>query len=188
MTRGIKHTNIAKGRKGRGGQAILSVSSADQENNAGAAQPRPSGTSVQNLAQNEAPAARKQVTLFNDQINKAEAVLALKAVQSQWSFGCFDNLAEVLQVADPKSTVFAKLKMKRSKASMIVSHGLGPFFKEKLVTALSKSVGFSLATDAATFKHQGLQKHVDLDVVFWDEDLEEVRTKFLDFLTLFLKF
>ena len=173
-----RRLSIAKGRKARGGQAILSVSSADQENNAGAAQPRPSGTSVQNLAQNEAPAARKQVTLFNDQINKAETVL-----ESQWSFGCFDNLAEVLQVADPKSTVFAKLKMKRSKASMIVSHGLGPFFKEKLVTALSKSVGFSLATDAATFKHQGLQKHVDLDVVFWDEDLEEVWKEFLDFLT-----
>ena len=69
--------------------------------------------------------------MFNDQINKADIVLALKAVESQWSFACFDNLAEVLQVADPKSTVFSKLHMKRSKASMIVSHGLGPFFRDK---------------------------------------------------------
>ena len=102
-------------------------------------------------------------------------------IGNQWSFQSFDTLPEVLRVADPDSKVFAKLTMKRSKASMVVSHGLGPFFKEKLVASLAKAVGFSLATDAASFKHQGLKKHVDLDVVFWDEDLKEVRVEFLDF-------
>ena len=35
--------------------------------------------------------------------------------------------------------------------------------------------------DAATFENQGIKKHVDLDVVFWDEDLGDARTEFLDF-------
>jgi len=70
-------------------------------------------------------------------VNKAETYLVLQTVQSQWSFHSFDTLPEVLRVADPDSKVFAKLTMKRSKASMVVSHGLGPFFKEKLVASLA---------------------------------------------------
>ena len=182
MDRGNKHKKNADGRKGRGGNQILSVSSAaDRENNAGTrTQAQPSGTPIQTLTQNEAP-KKKTVLVFNDQLNVAETVLSLKAVESQWPYQGFDNLAEVLQVADPASKIFAKLSMKRSKASIVVSHGLGPFLKEKLVAALTKAVGFSLATDAASFKHQGIKKHVDLDVVFWDEDLNEVRVEFLDF-------
>ena len=37
-----------------------------------------------------------------------------------------------------------------------------------------------MATDAATFKHQGLKKHVDLHVVFWDEGEGEIRSEFFD--------
>ena len=58
----------------------------------------------------------------------------------------------------PESRIFAKMSMKVDKACRIVSHGLGPHFKKKLVVAMAKSVGFSLATDAASFKHQGVNK------------------------------
>ena len=79
----------------RGEQQILSVSSADKVNNAGARGnlPQTSGTPDQNLTQKETP-NRKPVT-FNDQVNKAETYLALQAVQSQWSFQSFDTLPEL---------------------------------------------------------------------------------------------
>ena len=38
---------------------------------------------------------------FSDQINKVEAVLALKGVESQWSYESFNNFVEVLRKADP---------------------------------------------------------------------------------------
>ena len=52
---------------------------------------------------------------FSDQINKAEAVLALKGVESQWSYESFNNFVEVLRKADPKSRTFAHLKLKADK-------------------------------------------------------------------------
>ena len=71
IIRGKKHTHNADGRKGRGEQQILSVSSADKENNAGARGnlPQTSGTPDQNLTQKETP-NRKPVT-FNDQVNSS---------------------------------------------------------------------------------------------------------------------
>ena len=188
--RGVKHKNIADGRKGRVGQRLpctTSTADPDRENNAGAeaaseVRPRPTENQGSSMNLNQAESGKKKDGLtFTDQINKAEAVMALKGVESQWPYESFNNLGECLQIADPKSRVFAKLSMKADKASRIVSHGLGPFFKEKLVVALAKSVGFSLATDAASFKHQGVKKHVDIDVVFWDENQNEVRVEFFDY-------
>ena len=106
-------------------------------NNAGARGnlPQTSGTPDQNLTQKETP--NRKPVMFNDLVNKAETYLALQAVQSQWSFQSFDTLPEVLRVADPDSKVFAKLMKKRSKASRVVSYGLAPFFKEKLIASLA---------------------------------------------------
>ena len=54
---GKKHTHNADGRKGRGEQPIISVSSADKENNAGARGnlPQTSGTPDENLTQEGDP-------------------------------------------------------------------------------------------------------------------------------------
>ena len=146
------------------------ITTADQENNAGggeaASEDRPRASENQSRAsENQSRGLNLNLgergnvrDSFSDQINKAEAVLALKGVESQWSYESFNNLAPCLQKADPKSRIFAKMSMKADKASRIVCHVLGPHFKEKLVVAMAKSVGFSLATDASSFKHQGVNK------------------------------
>ena len=179
MVRGKKHKEIADGRTGRNGQKMVCRSTADQENNGdgGSTSSGPSGEPSMNQAKGHGV---KKVLTFNDQLDKAAAVLGMKAVESQWSYESFNNLVECLKVADPESKVFAALAMKAKKASILVSHGLGPFLKEKLVASLQRSIGFCLATDAATFKHQGLKKHVDLHVVFWDEGEGEIRSEFFD--------
>ena len=199
MHRGVKHKDIANGRKGRVGQrlpCITSTADPDPENNAGGEAAAAGGEAAAvggeaSAVGGEAAAENQHTGLnlnqakardsFSDQINKVEAVLALKGVESQWSYESFNNFVEVLRKADTKSRTFAHLKLKADKLSRIVSHGLGPFFKESLVVAVAKSVGFSLATDAASFKHQGVKKHVDIDVVFWDEVQGEVRVEFFDY-------
>ena len=180
MIRGKKHKEIADGRTGRNGQKMVCSSTADQENNKDGDGSTSSGPSREPAMNQAKGVGVKKVLTFNDQLDKAAAVLVMKAVESQWSYESFNNLVECLKVADPNSKVFAALAMKARKASMLVSHGLGPYLKEKLVASLQRSVGFSLATDAATFKHQGLMKHVDLHVVFWDEEVGEIRSEFFD--------
>ena len=97
---------IADGRKRRSssGQLIMR-SSAD---------PDPSGSDERPSLSVTAPTVvtTTRVISVDDQINKAETILVLKAVESQWSYNSFDNLAECLRKADPDSKIFANLKLK----------------------------------------------------------------------------
>ena len=105
MHRGVKHKDIANGRKGRVGQrlpCITSTADPDPENNAdGEAAAVGGEAAAENqhtgLNLNQAKARDS----FSDQINKVEAVLALKGVESQWSYESFNNFVEVLRKADP---------------------------------------------------------------------------------------
>ena len=166
---------IADGRKRRSssGQLIMR-SSAD---------PDPSGSDERPSLSVTAPTVvtTTRVISVDDQINKAETILVLKAVESQWSYNSFDNLADILRKADPDSKIFANLKLKSNKASYMVSSGLGPYFKKKIISAVQRSVGFTLLTDSATFHQKGVSKHVDLVFQFWDEERNEVRVEFFDF-------
>ena len=52
-----------------------------------------------------------------DQITAAETVLTLKAAESGWSFSSIENLSQVLAKADPKSSIWLKVKLGRHKHS-----------------------------------------------------------------------
>ena len=128
MHRGVKvkHKDIANGRKGRVGQrlpCITSTADPDPENNAGGEAAAAGGEAAavggkaaavggEAAAVGGEAAAENQHTglnlnqakardSFSDQINKVEAVLALKGVESQWSYESFNNFVEVLRKADP---------------------------------------------------------------------------------------
>ena len=126
MHRGVKHKDIANGRKGRVGQrlpCITSTADPDPENNAGGEAAAAGGEAAAaggkaaavggeaSAVGGEAAAENQHTGLnlnqakardsFSDQINKAEAVLALKGVESQWSYESFNNFVEVLRKADP---------------------------------------------------------------------------------------
>ena len=45
----------------------------------------------------------------------------MKGVENRWSYSSYDNLTECLKHADPKSEVFAKLKLGRVQVSKIVN-------------------------------------------------------------------
>ena len=80
MVRGKKHKEIADGRTGRNGQKMVCRSTADQENNGdgGSTSSGPSGEPSMNQAKGHGV---KKVLTFNDQLDKAEAVLGMKAVE-----------------------------------------------------------------------------------------------------------
>ena len=126
MHRGVKHKDIANGRKGRVGQrlpCITSTADPDPENNAGGEAAAAGGEAAAaggkaaavggeaSAVGGEAAAENQHTGLnlnqakardsFSDQINKVEAVLALKGVESQWSYESFNNFVEVLRKADP---------------------------------------------------------------------------------------
>lgn len=180
-----KHKAVADQKKGRNrSQATLVSCTSGVNNNSittlGSSATQSSSTSSQGPS-GTAPAPAPKIITITDQINKAEAILVMKGVESQWSYASYDNLTECLKAADPRSEVFAKLKLGRHKVSKIVSHGLAPFYRNKIIKSVLNSGGFTLCTDSATFRQAGVSKHVDLVLVWWCEVAGEVRTEFVDY-------
>ena len=177
-----RHARVANTRSSRVGdqQRLDPTSTADNNNSAGATSAGATSAAGTTSAPLLLQAPTKKMSL-NDQTNKAEAILVLKGVESQWSYASYDNLADCLKKADPKSEVFEKMALKHQKASYIVSHGLGPFYKSQIVNSVKKSQGFVICTDSASFKQLGLSKHVDMVLSWWSEEAGEVKAEFFDF-------
>lgn len=97
---------------------------------------------------------------------KAEVLWVMKTVESNFSFSASEDIVEVLQQMDPESIVLKNMRIKRKKVAYILTHGLYPFYKRKLERRIQAAVGFTLGTDSATFKLNGLSKHVDI-VIRW---------------------
>ena len=106
---------------------------------------------------------------------RAEIMLAMKAVESDWSYSSLDDLCELLVDIAPDSAILKKMKMKSSKLSYVVSHGLGPHFHEILVKDLKTAPSFTLGLDSATTKQLGLSKSLDFKVRYFSERFGMVR-------------
>ena len=119
-----------------------------------------------------------------DQVTAAEALLVMKAAESDWSYASMETLPAVCAKADSKSAVWPKIKLGRDKHSYMITHGLLPHFHNMIVKDLRLSHGFVMIIYAATFKQQGLSQHCEIKVIFWSEKYGEVQDAFLDFNTV----
>ena len=102
------------------------------------------------------------VKSLSDRVLKAEVLWVLKTVESNFSFNASEDIVEVLRLMDPDSIVLKSMAIKRTKTSYLLTHGLYPYYLEKLEKRIREAVGFCLGTDSATFKLHGLTKMVDI--------------------------
>ena len=96
-----------------------------------------------------------------DQVTKAETIWALKVVASNFSFKSTEDLLPILRAMDPSSSIFKKMSLSSDKTSYIIAYGLYPYFQKMVVRGIQKAPGYTLGTDAGTFKLHGLAKLVD---------------------------
>lgn len=114
-------------------------------------------------------------------VTKAEIILVLKLVESGYSYLSFDNIVAILRKMDPNSEVMQKLHMDRTKASYMMTHGLLPYYRLKIVAGVKAAEVFCLGTDSATFKQLGVSKHTDLVLRFWDPERNGIVDVFYDY-------
>ena len=81
---------------------------------------------------------------------------------------------------DQKSRVWQDIELNRSKLSYEVSDSIGSFFHDKHLQSARKADGYSLSYDAATTKRGGLSKDLELNLTFWDHELNRVVNRLLD--------
>jgi hypothetical protein len=91
---------------------------------------------------------KRPITLnFQEQVTKAEAMLALTVAQRGYSFKSCDEIGNVFRYMFPDSKIAQEFNMQSKKISYVLSHGLGSYFHYELIKCLKRSEKFVLCFD-----------------------------------------
>ena len=112
---------------------------------------------------------------LQDKVTRAEILVSLQGISSNYSYWSMDGLSEIIRRSFNDSKIAEKFTLNHSKASYVVSHGLGPYFHSEIVQDINKAEVFTLGTDSATTKHLGLSKAMDIKIRYYSEKYGEVR-------------
>jgi hypothetical protein len=117
---------------------------------------------------------------LDDKVCKAETVLLLKLIESNYSFASFDNIAEVLKLAFVDSDIAQHLKLCATKVSYSICYGLGPYFHDSFVKEIKLGAVkfFTICFDETT--NRQVKKQMDLHVRYWSDKFGKVIVVYLD--------
>ena len=139
---------------------------------------QPSKSATATVTGSSAPATKPMLFCGTTQedVEKAEALWVMKMCAEDWSFASCDGVSDLFSkmFRGPVSSVFS---LGRNKASYIVSDGLGPYFKKKLVEDINSSEAyFTIHFDETTT--QQVKKQLDILVRYWSASQEQVVVHF----------
>ena len=78
---------------------------------------------------------------------KAEIVLAIKSVTSHISARTMDEFPSLLQYIFPDSQIAKQVQLHRTKLGYVVNHGLAPYYKETIISAVKDASNFVACFD-----------------------------------------
>ena len=78
---------------------------------------------------------------------KAEIVLAIKSVTSHISARTMDEFPSLLQYIFPDSQIAKQVQLHRTKLGYVVNHGLAPYYKETIISAIKDASHFVACFD-----------------------------------------
>lgn len=104
---------------------------------------------------------------------EAEIKLLLGKIARKESFRSFQNFITSLQSAIPDSEILKAAKLSRTKANYLITDGLGPFFREKMLQTITNSNNlFSLLFDETTNAKK--LKELVIKIRFFSEENQQV--------------
>ena len=110
---------------------------------------------------------------------KAIVIWLLKTIESGFSNNSTDDIGDVLRSMDPNSKILESFKMKKTKASYVINHGLAPYFRDKLYTEINASDMLVLSFDESL--NDVVQKcEMVLVIRYWSFTQNMVKTRYLD--------
>ena len=113
---------------------------------------------------------------------KAEILWCLKVVEDDFSFSSSQNINELFSNMFVDSEIVKKFKMGDRKISYVISHGLGPYFKKKLLEDVKNSTKspqnlYSLSFDKTTTSQ--VKKQFDVYIRYWSSLSNRIESAFL---------
>jgi hypothetical protein len=113
---------------------------------------------------------------LEDQTIKAEILWSLNIAQKGFSYSSCDELNELFSLMFNDSIIAKKFSMQSDKISYVISHGLGPYFKKKMIEEIKKSERFVLIFDEQTNNQN--KKQLDMIIRYWSNEKQGVVNRF----------
>ncbi|CAF4012810.1 unnamed protein product [Rotaria sordida] len=117
----------------------------------------------------------KPLTL-DDQVTKAEILWSLKVAQKGLSYNLCNELNELFSSMFPDSSIAGNFSIQADKMSYVISHGLGPYFKKKLIEDVKKADKFVLIFDEQMNNQN--KKQLDMLLRYWSNEKQCVVNRF----------
>ena len=108
----------------------------------------------------------------------AEIIWVLKSVVSGYSNSSCDGIPNTLKAMCPDSQIANDFKVCRLKLMYIVKYGIAPYFKQLLDAKLKKAPLYTLSFDES-LNEITQESEMVVMVQYWDEEENEVRTRYL---------
>jgi len=102
---------------------------------------------------------------FDDRVSKAEILWTLKSVQHGFRYKNFDDVGKLFREMFPDSKIAEKFLIQHSKIPDVISHGLGPYFRDQLVQDIKNCQRNFLCFDEQTNNQN--KKQLDLLFRYW---------------------
>ncbi|CAF4716423.1 unnamed protein product, partial [Rotaria sp. Silwood2] len=114
--------------------------------------------------------------LFDDQVSQVEILWALKSVQNAFSYKNPDEVGELFRTMFSDSKIAQKFSIQHSKMSYVISHGIGPYFRDLLIKGIKNCERFVLCFDEQTNNQN--KKQLDLYFRYWSSQKGLVVTRY----------
>lgn len=116
---------------------------------------------------------------LQDRVVKAEALFAMSVVSRSIPYSWADTATEMYKVMFSDSEVTKNFSCGRHKLSYVISDGLGPYFKAKVITELCRpGVFYSVLIDGTPKPEQRVQQ-LDVQVRYFSESKQQVTVEHL---------
>jgi hypothetical protein len=111
-------------------------------------------------------------------VARAEALWALKVAVSNWSFRSCDDMVDIMHMMFPDDPVCKDMNIASTKLSYVISHGLGPYFHNKMILDIKKSQSYMTLEIDETTTEQTV-KQLDMHIRYWSATSNSVVVRYL---------
>lgn len=116
--------------------------------------------------------------VLKDDVTTAEILWCVETVMTHKSLREAEKDVAVISRMFKDSAVAKKMQLKRDKIGYVLLFGIAPYFYQQLLGLLMKATYIVLGFDESLNKVVG-RTQMDVNVRFWDEEKEEVITRYL---------
>jgi hypothetical protein len=114
-----------------------------------------------------------------DKVTKAEILLALKLVASNYSFSSYGDIGDICKVAFADSEIAQRMQLGSTKVSYLIVHGLAPYFRSAFVAdCIAGKSYYTILFDETTTRQ--VKKQLDFHIAYWSKKWKKVVTVFVD--------